>query len=421
MSNQYYDQLLNANFAADYQVPDWLRSSGLAVEKNPEHMAAFFGANPQYAEDWARITSGGKSAFSTDGSSLIKSDFASMTPQAANYYANNVDSLLAAEGFGHDPSLQYHAYYGGMSGIPGSKTTNMSEWMRNNRATPGGGIQGGVNNQNRFANTAFGAGANSYRQMAGMNAPAGTGGSMQGFVNNKQPYQMPAPQGTGGGMPTQTGAPYGTGGVSMSFNPTMNPYAQQMSDGLAQTMAEQYQRQVQPQIASGAIAAGGFGGSRQAVLEANAANDLQQNTGQALTNLWGNMYGQGLNYDMGMQNLGLGYANLDRNINNDNLNWQMQGANFGLNMYDRMQQANQLGLQTGSQIQNTPWNYWQNFSNQANSIGQGYGTQTSSTGGNPFMGALGGAQLGSQAANWWNSQQPSNGTSWFTGTLGMGD
>ena len=63
----------------------------------------------------------------------------------------------------------------------------------------------------------------------------------------------------------------------------------------------------------------------------------------------------------------------------------------------------------------------QNFSNQANSIGQGYGTQTNSTGGNPFMGALGGAQLGNQIGQWWNSQQPSNGTSWFTGTQGMAD
>ena len=212
----------------------------------------------------------------------------------------------------------------------------------------------------------------------------------------------------GGGT---TGGSASSSGGSMSFNPTMNPYLQQMGDMMAGTMTNNWQRKVQPQIASQSIAAGGYGGSRHGVAEANSANDLNMGIGSALANLYGQGYGQGLNYDLGQQNLGLGYANLDRNINNDNLNWQMQGANLGLNIYDRQQQANQLGLQTGTQIQNTPWNYWQGFSNQANSIGQGYGTQTSSTGGNPFMGALGGAQLGNQIGKWWNSQQPSKETS----------
>ena len=79
-------------------------------------MQAFFEANPQYAQDWANITSGGKSAYSTDGTSLIKTNFDSMSPQAAQHYAQNPYDLLAAEGFGHDPTLQYQAYYGGGSG-----------------------------------------------------------------------------------------------------------------------------------------------------------------------------------------------------------------------------------------------------------------------------------------------------------------
>lgn len=428
MSNQYYDQLLNANFASDYKTPDWYKASGLAIDSSPERMQAFFDANPQYAKDWQNITSGGTSAFSTDGTSLIKTNFASMSPQAAQHYAQNPYELLAAEGFGHDPTLQYQAYYGGGSGIPNPRNTNMSSWMQQNRWTPGG-IQGGVNNSAALANTAFGAGYDSYRAAAGLGDSTNT----QIVANNKQPYLM------GGGSPggSAGGGSYGGGttggsasssGGSMSFNPTMNPYLQQMGDMLTGTMTNNWQRKVQPQIASQSIAAGGYGGSRQGVAEANSANDLNMGIGSALANLYGQGYGQGLNYDLGQQNIGLGqqniglgYANLDRNINNDNLNWQMQGANFGLNIYDRLQQANQLGLQTGSQIQNTPWNYWQGFSNQANSIGQGYGTQTNSTGGNPFMGALGGAQLGNQIGQWWNSQQPSNGTSWFTGTSGMGD
>ncbi len=417
MSNQYYDQLLNANFASDYKTPDWYKSSGLAIDSSPERMQAFFDANPQYAKDWQNITSGGTSAFSTDGTSLIKTNFASMSPEAAQHYAKNPYELLANEGFGFDPTLAYNSYYNGS----GSISTNPS-FLQQHTWTPNGITSG--NNPARYANTAFGAGYDSYRAAAGLGDSTNT----QNAANNKQPYLMGG--GSPGGSAGGGGGSYGGGttggsasssGGSMSFNPTMNPYLQQMGDMMAGTMTNNWQRKVQPQIASRSIAAGGYGGSRQGVAEANSANDLNMGIGSALANLYGQGYGQGLNYDLGQQNLGLGYANLDRNINNDNLNWQMQGANFGLNLYDRLQQANQLGLQTGTQIQNTPWNYWQNFSNQANSIGQGYGTQTNSTGGNPFMGALGGAQLGNQIGNWWNSQQPSNGTSWFTGTQGMGD
>jgi hypothetical protein len=55
-----------------------------------------------------------------------------------------------------------------------------------------------------------------------------------------------------------------------------------------------------------------------------------------------------------------------------------------------------LGL--GTQIQNTPLNYYQGFANTANGIGQGYGTTTGTTSaqGSPLMGALGGWQLGGQ-------------------------
>ena len=404
----YYNLGANGTFGADYKQPDWMRTAGADFMQNREATNAFFEKNPQYAQDWQNITSGGTSAFSTDGTSLIKTNFDSMSPQAAQHYAQNPYDLLAAEGFGHDPTLQHQAYYGGGAGIPNPKTTNMSSWMQQNRWTPGG-IQGGVNNPSMYANTAFGAGYDSYRAAAGLGDSTNT----QNVVNNKQPYLMGGgssggSSGGGGGGGSYgggtTGGSASSSGGSMSFNPTMNPYLQQMGDMMAGTMTNNWQRKVQPQIASQSIAAGGYGGSRQGVAEANSANDLNMGIGSALANLYGQGYGQGLNYDLGQQNIGLGYANLDRNINNDNLNWQMQGANFGLGIYDRMQQANNLGLQTGSQIQNTPLNYWNQFSQGANSIGQGYGTSTSTSGGNPMMGAIGGAQLGNQASNWWSSQ-----------------
>ena len=227
----------------------------------------------------------------------------------------------------------------------------------------------------------------------------------------------PAPSAPGGasfGGGAQAGSSSQTGGSTSMTG--QNPYLQQMGDALTQTMTRNWQRNVQPQIASSAMAAGGYGGSRQGVIEANSANDLNQGIGSALAGLYGNGYNTALNYDLGIRNnqlgfgnLGLGYANLDRNINNDNNSWQLQGANFGLGVYDRVQQGNQAGIQAGTNIHNTPMNYWSQFGNQANSFGQGYGTTTGSTSqqGSPFMGALGGAQLGSQIGNWWNSNSNS--------------
>ena len=237
--------------------------------------------------------------------------------------------------------------------------------------------------------------------------PAGAGGKPYGVEVGPYPAgagAVPHPKPSGGEMP----APGSPGGGTMSGQ---NPYLSQMGDALTQTMTRNWQRNVQPQIASSAMATGGYGGSRQGVIEANSANDLNQGIGSALAGLYGNGYNTSLQYDLGVKNnqlgfgnLGLGYANLDRNINNDNNSWQLQGANFGLGVYDRLQQGNQAGIQAGTNINNTPMNYWSQFGNQANSFGQGYGTTTGNTSqqGSPFMGALGGAQLGQQVGNWWS-------------------
>lgn len=249
------------------------------------------------------------------------------------------------------------------------------------------------------------------------------GGNVYGgqAQNSTRPYEV-----TNGG--SMVSGP-STGSASMSGQ---NPYLQQMGDALTSTMTNNWRRNVQPQMASSAMATGGYGGSRQGVIEANSANDLNQGIGSALAGLYGNGYNTALNYDLGVKNnqlgfgnLGLGYANLDRQINNDNNNWQLQGANFGMGVYNQMQQNNQAGIQSGTNIQNTPMNYWSQFGNQANSFGQGYGTTTGNTSqqGSPIMGALGGAQLGSQIGNWWNSNNAVNNNPITNGssTMGMAD
>jgi hypothetical protein len=256
-------------------------------------------------------------------------------------------------------------------------------------------------------------------------SPAPTGGAVFGGTSPSAGIPMPknpVTQGSGavfGGTATNGGAS-GVGGIS-GYTAGQNPYLQQMGDALVQQNTQNFNRNVMPRIASQAMAAGGYGGSRQGVVEANAMNDLNMGNANALASLYGNGYNTALQYDLGrrgndlgyysatnqnnqaMGNLGLGYANLDRSINNDNLSWQQQGYNNNMGLFGQLMNNNQTGISAGTNIQNTPMNYWSQFGNQYNSIGQGYGTSTASGGGgNPIMGALGGAQLGSQVANWWN-------------------
>jgi hypothetical protein len=82
--------------------------------------------------------------------------------------------------------------------------------------------------------------------------------------------------------------------------------------------------------------------------------------------------------------------------------------------------GNQAGVQNlglGTQIQDTPLNYYQGFANQANGMGRGFGTSSSSMSaqGSPFMGALAGWQLGGQ----WGKSGGSTYEPWQTTGNGM--
>lgn len=246
----------------------------------------------------------------------------------------------------------------------------------------------------------------------------GYGGGGGGDLGNISTMPNPVSQPSGGGAAwggTATGGgqsynqtpmpkPYGQDGGSvgnvqaMGGGMQMNPYLPQMFDAVTNQVTTNFNRNVMPRIQSQMAASGGYGGSRQGVVEANAMRDMNEVLANSLTGLAGNAYGQGLNYDLGLRGNDLGYANLDANIAQNNFNNQLTGANFGLGLYDRLQMGNQAGINAGTNIQNTPMDYWSRFGNQFNAIGQGYGTSTGSAnqGGNPFMGALGGWQLGSQ-------------------------
>lgn len=216
----------------------------------------------------------------------------------------------------------------------------------------------------------------------------------------------PGAQQTGTTKPMQSGAVGAAGGMGAMGTgsmPGQNPYLQQMGDVMAGQMTQNFNRNVMPGISSQMMATGGYGGSRQGVIEANAMNDLNGQIGNALTNLYGQGYNTSLQYDLGLRNNDLGFAGLDSQIAQNNFNNRLNGANFGLGVFNQGMANNQTGINAGTNIQNTPMNYWSQFANQFNGIGQGYGSTTGSTSqqGNPVLGALGGAQLGGRIANGW--------------------
>jgi hypothetical protein len=300
----------------------------------------------------------------------------------------------------------------------------------------------GVVQYNTPGSTGFGGDA--AMSIMGYGGGQPSGGGDLGAISGG-PYQLPAPApaqpsggaawggtatGGGGGGNQYSGGmrdnSYGGGqqgqiGQSVGNVSAMgqNPYLAQMGQVMTDQMTQNFNRRVMPQIQSQMAASGGYGGSRQGVVEANAMNDLNSNIGNALTNLYGQGYGSSLNYDLGLRGNDLGYANLDANIAQNNFNNQLTGANFGLGMYDRLQQGNALGLGAGTGIQNTPLNYWSQFGNQYNAIGQGGSASSSTQPGNALTGALGGFQLGDRLGSFFGNPtipRPNDPTNYnFTG------
>jgi hypothetical protein len=139
---------------------------------------------------------------------------------------------------------------------------------------------------------------------------------------------------------------------------------------------------------------------------ANLAQSLAQfNAGQ----------GNGLNqFNAGQANQMLGQVralneqgrqfdqNMDLNAFNANMNWANQAQQNQINTLGALLNWNQqYGVGNANQTQNTPLNYWLQFTNGANQIaGQG-GSASTPYFGNPLMGAIGGAQLAGTLWNGW--------------------
>lgn len=217
-------------------------------------------------------------------------------------------------------------------------------------------------------------------------------------VQNAQlpPSTMPGGQQTPGGASTG-GA---SGGLFQGVDVNsyqQNPYLAQMGQVLTNKVTDNLNRNIMPGIRSNAVMAGGFGGSRQGVVEANAMKDANSTISDALTGAYFQDFTNQMNRNL--QQYGQN-QNFYSNQRGQDLQQTQLGANlFNMGNQGFLSQGQGLyGL--GSQQQQAPW---QVINNGNAGFGQwsGFGTTTQAGGG--AQGALGGALAGGQLGSLWGS------------------
>lgn len=250
-----------------------------------------------------------------------------------------------------------------------------------------------------------------YQTLASLGGTGYNGGGVGGASPGATP-------GTGGA--SAGGASSGSGlvqGVNVNQY-QQNPYLSQMGDVLTNRVSDNLQRQIMPGIRSNAVAAGGFGGSRQGVVEANAMKDANQTISDALTGA----YFQDFTNQM---NRNLAQYGQNQNFFSNQRGQDLQQLALGANLF---QQGNQGWLSQGQGMlglgqtqQQAPW---QVINNANAGLGQwsGYGTTTSANQGGGAQGALGGAMAGGQLGKLWGGAGlNSNGSAYQTGAGTMSD
>lgn len=176
-----------------------------------------------------------------------------------------------------------------------------------------------------------------------------------------------------------------------------NPYLQQNADAITSQANNNLFNYQLPQINSNALAAGGYGGSRQGIAQGLAIGQTNLGIGNALAGLYGNAYENDQNRGLQQQSLntsqynaetnrGLGFGQLDQSA-------QQNAFNNQLNGYNALMNWNNLGLGWANQQQQTPIQNLTALTNIGAGIGNGYGQVSTPYQGNPWLGALGGAQL----------------------------
>jgi hypothetical protein len=189
-----------------------------------------------------------------------------------------------------------------------------------------------------------------------------------------------------------------------------NPYLDSAISKAQGDLTRQYNLTTQPAYNSAMVKSGSFGNEGVNQMNQNAQKNLMDAQGNIDTSMRNADYNQRANLYMQQQGIDnsnyWNNNNFNRSLYNDAYSQNMNNLTTGVGLLGTLSGYNANDLTNANNIQNTPLNYWSNFSNAANGIGQGFGTTQSLTGStsNPLMGALGGAQLGQAAMGWWNNQ-----------------
>ena len=235
-----------------------------------------------------------------------------------------------------------------------------------------------------------------------------TNGAQNGFGGYswaQTPASAPAPVATQ--LPAQPSVNLGMS--NQTYTP--NPYLDKQAEAIRSQVTQNLQRNIMPQISGNAQMVGGYGGSRQGVVEANALNDANQGLSNSLANLYGTDYTNAMNRNLQQQSLdnsyNLGLGNLGLNAQNSQNSFYTSQRGQDLQQIALGSQLAQAGNQgylnqgtgiydTGTAYQQAPWNTMNSF-NQAATPYTGYGaTSTVNQQNNPWASALGGAVAGAQ-------------------------
>lgn len=203
---------------------------------------------------------------------------------------------------------------------------------------------------------------------------------------------------------------------------TNNPYLQPAIDAAQGDIVRNYNLSTQPAYNSAMVRSGSFGNSGVQQLNENAQLNLQKSLGDVSSTMRNNDY----QFDRTLGNNQYQFENqFNRSLFNDAYGQNQQNLQTGIGLLDRMQAYDGTATNNATTQQNTPLNYWQQFSQGANSIGQGFGTSTGTQAGggsNPWVSALGGAQLGSSLAKGmgWGGWGGGSGSGFNGGSWGAG-
>lgn len=213
----------------------------------------------------------------------------------------------------------------------------------------------------------------------------------------------------------------GLGGVQNPFLGAENPYLQNAIDLSGRDLVNNFNRSALPAYNAAMVNSGSFGNSGLQELTQAGQQNLQTSLGDMASKLRFNDYNQQGQLFQNQQNFNEGQRQFDlgfgRGVYNDAYSQNMNNLQTGIGLLGTLQGYNAQDINNTTTQQNAPMNYWQQFAQGANAIGSGGGQSVGQQGttSNPFMSALGGAQLGNQAMNWWNQN---NGGGGITGTNG---